>query len=61
MSVTLILALCLVVAVIAILVLSLRVVMLRKNLYLFGERLKEIEQKLSPKHKQEVKDEQKIG
>ena len=49
-----ILAICLVIAVIAVIILSVRVVVLRNNLYLFGERLKEIQQKLSPKQKQEV-------
>lgn len=56
-----ILAICLVVAVIAVIILSVRVVVLRNNLYLFGERLKEIQQKLSPKQKQEVQNEQKNG
>lgn len=56
-----ILAICLVIAVIAIIILGVRVVVLRNNLYLFGERLKKIEQSLSPKHKQEVQNEQKIG
>ena len=56
-----ILAICLVVAVIAVIILSVRVVVLRNNLYLFGERLKEIQQKLPPKQKQEVQNEQKNG
>lgn len=54
MGIVEILAICLVFAVIAIIILGVRVVVLRNNLYLFGERLKKIEKTLSPKHKQEV-------
>lgn len=48
-----ILVACLVLALIIIAVLAVRVVVLRNNLRLFGEKLKEIEQQLTPKHLRE--------
>lgn len=56
-----ILAILLVIAVIADIFLIVRVAVLRNNLSLFAERLKEIEQQLSPKHKKEVPNEQENG
>ena len=50
-----ILVACLVLALIIIAVLAVRVVVLRNNLRLFGEKLKEIEQQLTPKHLREEK------
>lgn len=57
-----ILSVCLVLAVLVIALLLIRVAILRNNLKLFGEKLKEIEQQLTPKHKREEKlDEQANG
>jgi hypothetical protein len=50
-----ILSACLVLAVLVIALLLIRVAILRNNLKLFGEKLKEIEKQLTPKHKLEEK------
>lgn len=54
-----ILSACLVLAVLVIALLLIRVAILRNNLKLFGEKLKEIEQQLTPKHLREENNEQK--
>ena len=56
-----ILVIILVFSAIANIFLLVRVAVLRNNLSLFAERLKEIEKQLAPKHKKEVLNEQENG